>query len=146
SYLRTKTRQLKGKYSIDIEKCWNSQGKEANLVLREGDELYVPEVLNGVWVAGQVRNPGLVTWQQDMKWKDYLQLAGGYANNRKSQGTRIIRTRSGNWIKPTNKVQINPGDVIFVPDKEERYTWDYVKEAILIASQLLTVLIAIRTF
>jgi len=146
SYLRTKTRQLKGKYSIDIERCWMSQGKEANLVLREGDELYVPEVLNGVWVAGQVRHPGLVTWQKGTTWKKYLELAGGYANNRKSQGTRIIRTRSGNWVKPTNKIEINPGDVIFVPDKEERYTWDYIKEAILIASQVLTVLIAIRTF
>lgn len=146
SYLRTKTRQLKGKYSIDIEKCWNSQGKEANLVLREGDELYVPEILNGVWVAGQVRHPGLVTWQKDLTWKEYLKLAGGYANNRKVQGARIIRVHSGNWIKPTNKIQINPGDIIFIPDKEERYTWDYVKEAILIVSQMLTILIAVRTF
>jgi len=146
SYLRTKTRQLKGKYSVDIEQCWTSQGKTANLILREGDELYIPEILNGVWIAGQVKNPGLITWQKDMKWKDYLAQAGGFANNRKAQGIRIIRVSSGNWIKPTNNIQINPGDVIFVPDKEERYTWDYIKEAILITSQLLTVLIAIRTF
>jgi protein involved in polysaccharide export with SLBB domain len=146
SYLRTATRQLKGKYSVRVDQCWNSQGKEANLVLRDGDELYVPEQLNGVWVAGQVRNPGLITWQKDMKWKDYIAASGGYANNRKTQGIRIIRVTSGNWVKPTDKLSINPGDIIFIPDKEERYTWDYVKEGLLLASQLLTIIIAIRTF
>jgi protein involved in polysaccharide export with SLBB domain len=146
SYLRTKTRQLKGKYSVDIAKCWNTQGQDANLTLRDGDELYVPETLNGVWVAGQVKNPGLVVWQKDMKWKDYLASAGGFANNRKAQGTRIIRVHSGNWIKPSNQIQINAGDIIFVPDKEETYTWDYVKEVILLASQVLTIIIALKTF
>jgi protein involved in polysaccharide export with SLBB domain len=146
SYMRTKTRQLKGKYSIDMEQCWNSQGKNANLVLRDGDEIFIPELINGVWVAGQIRNPGLITWNKDMKWKDYLASAGGFANNRKSQGTRIIRVNSGNWVKPTDKIQINPGDVIFVPEKEERYLWDNIREIILITSQLLTVLVAVRTF
>jgi protein involved in polysaccharide export with SLBB domain len=146
SYLRTKTRQLKGKYSINLKKCWDSQGKDANLVLRDGDELFVPELINGVWVAGQVRYPGLVTWDKNLKWKDYLESAGGYANNRKSQGTRIIRVHSGNWIKPTDKVQINPGDIIFVPDKEERYLWDDIKDVVLFTSQILTILIALRTF
>lgn len=146
SYLRTTTRQLKGKYSVRVDKCWDSQGKETNLILRDGDELYVPEQLNGVWVAGQVRNPGLITWQKDLKWKDYIASAGGYANNRKTQGIRIIRVNSGNWVKPSDKISINAGDIIFIPDKEERYTWDYVKEGLLLASQLLTIIIAIRTF
>ncbi len=146
SYLRTKTRQLKGKYSVSVSDCWDSQGNQVNHVLRDGDELYVPEQLNGVWVAGQVRNPGLVTWQEGLKWKDYLNAAGGFANNRKAQGTRIIRVHSGNWVKPTDKVAIHPGDIIFVPDKEERYTWDYVKEALTILTQVLTVVVALRTF
>ena len=146
SYLRTKTRQLKGKYSIDMQKCWDTQGKEANLTLKDGDEIVIPELINGVWVAGQVRHPGLITWKENMSWKEYLANAGGYANNSKIQGIRIIRYSSGNWVKPTKKLQINPGDAIFVPDKQERYIWDDVKEAILITSQLLTVLIALRTF
>jgi protein involved in polysaccharide export with SLBB domain len=146
SYMRTKTRQLKGKYSLDFEQCWTSQGTKANLILRDGDEIYIPEQLNGIWVAGQVRNPGLITWNKDLKWKDYLAAAGGYANNHKVQGTRIIRVHSGNWIKPTDNVQLNPGDVIFVPDKEERYLWDDIKTVILLTSQLLTILIAVRTF
>jgi protein involved in polysaccharide export with SLBB domain len=146
SYFKTKARQLKGKYSIDVQKCWDTQGAESNMLLREGDELYVPEILNGVWVAGQVKNPGLITWNESMNWKDYVQAAGGFANNRKSQGIRIIRVHSGNWVKPSDKIMINPGDIVFIPEKEEKYTWDYVREAILITSQLLTILIALRTF
>jgi protein involved in polysaccharide export with SLBB domain len=146
SYMRTKTRQLKGRYSLDFDQCWTSQGRNANLILRDGDEIYIPEQVNGIWVAGQVRNPGLITWSKDLKWKDYLAAAGGFANNRKVQGTRIIRVHSGNWIKPTDKMQLNPGDVIFVPDKEEHYLWDDIKTVILLTSQLLTILIAVRTF
>jgi len=146
SYLRTKTRQLKGRYSVDILKCWNSQGTDANLILKDGDEVIIPELINGVWVAGQVKHPGLVTWKENMTWKEYLVVAGGYANNRKIQGIRIIRYGSGNWVKPTDKIQLNPGDAIFVPDKQERYLWDDIKDAILITSQLLTILIALRTF
>jgi polysaccharide export outer membrane protein len=146
SYLRTKTRQLKGRYSIDIMKCWNSQGKDANFMLKDGDEVIIPEQINGIWVAGQVKHPGLITWQENMTWKEYLQAAGGYANNRKVQGIRIIRYGSGNWVKATNKIKLNPGDAIFVPDKEEHYLWDDIKDAILITSQLLTILIALRTF
>lgn len=145
SYLRTKTRQLKGKYSIDLEKCWLTQGKEVNLVLKDGDEVIIPEKVNGVWVAGQVRFPGLVTWHKDMKWKDYLNAAGGYANNRKLQGTRIIRVHSGNWIKPTDNIKLNPGDIIFIPDKEERYFWADFKDVILVASQLITIILAYTT-
>jgi protein involved in polysaccharide export with SLBB domain len=146
SYMRTQTRQLKGRYSLDLDKCWSSQGREANLLLKDGDEIFVPEIINGVWVAGQVKSPGLVTWNKDLKWKDYLASAGGFANNRKLQGTRIIRVHSGNWIKPTDKVQINPGDVIFVPDKEERYLWDDIKDVVLFTSQILTIFIAIKSF
>ncbi|MBM4399180.1 MAG: SLBB domain-containing protein, partial [Candidatus Cloacimonetes bacterium] len=145
SYLRTKTRQLKGKYSVDVQKCWSSKGKDANLVLRDGDELYVPELLNGIWVAGQVRHPGLVNWTDGWNWKDYLQAAGGYTNNRKLEGTRIIRVHSGNWIKPTKNIILNPGDIIFVPDKEERYIWTDIKEVLLVASQIMTILIALNT-
>lgn len=145
SYLRTKTRQLKGRYSVDIQKCWDTQGREANLVLRDGDEVIIPEQINGVWVAGQVKHPGLITWKEDMTWKEYLSLAGGYANNRKVQGIRIIRYSSGNWVKPTDKIQLYPGDAIFVPDKEERYLWDDIKDAILVTSQVLTILIALKT-
>ncbi len=146
SYLRTKTRQLKGKYAIDVHKSWITQGKDTNFILHDGDVLIVPELINGVWVAGQVKNPGLVTWNEDMKWKDYLTAAGGYASNSKSQGTRVIRAKSGNWVKPSDKIQINTGDIIFVPDKEERYTWDTIKEGILVTSQVLTILLALWTF
>jgi polysaccharide export outer membrane protein len=146
TYLRTKTRQLRGRYSIDLQKCWNSQGKDANLILKDGDEVVIPEQINGIWVAGQVKHPGLITWKDNMTWKEYLQAAGGYANNRKIPGIRIIRYGSGNWVKPSNKLQLYPGDAIFVPDKEESYLWDDIKDAILITSQLLTILIALRTF
>jgi protein involved in polysaccharide export with SLBB domain len=145
SYLRTKTRQLKGKYSIDVQTCWNSKGDAVNLILKDGDEVIIPELINGVWVAGQVKHPGLITWKENMNWTDYLTQSGGFANNYKPQGIRIIRYGSGNWVKPNKDLKINPGDAIFVPDKQERYVWDNIREAILVTSQVLTIFIALKS-
>jgi len=43
SYLRNNLMQLKGKYSIDPVKMINSEGKEANPYLLDGDRIYIPE-------------------------------------------------------------------------------------------------------
>jgi protein involved in polysaccharide export with SLBB domain len=146
SFLRTKERQLKGKYAVDIRIAWETKGKDANQLLRDGDELVVPEAFNAIWVTGQVKHPGIVEYQKSLTWKQYIEIAGGFTNNRKFQGTRIIRAYSGNWVKPTDKTILRPGDTIFVPEQEETTVWSQVKEAILLASQVLTVIIALKTF
>ncbi len=145
NYLRSKIRQLRGKYSISPAVAWESRGAKDNPILRDGDHLYVPELVDMVWVSGQVRNPGLVPYQEGKGWRYYIDAAGGYTNNRRWGGLRIIRASSGNWIKPTRNQVIRSGDIIFVPESTDRDIWTDVKDVLLLTSQVVTIIIGFRT-
>jgi len=143
NYLRSKLRQLKGKYSIDLKATWESQGSADNPLLHDSDYIYVPERMDMVWVSGQVRFPGLLPYVEGKKWEQYIADAGGYTNNRRLGGVRIIQSHSGNWIKPDKKININPGDIIFVAEQTDRDTWLDIKDIVLLTSQLVTILIGV---
>ena len=144
SYLRTNLQQLKGKYSIDTAKFAASEGKEADLILHDGDTIYVPELIHMVWVSGQVRNPGLIPWVEGKDWDYYIAQAGGYNNNRKHGKGRIIRGESGNWVKPGKDVQIWAGDTVFIPNQTDRALWTDIKEGITLVSSLVTIIVGLR--
>lgn len=143
NYMRSKMRQIKGKYNVDVWTAWDSKGEKGNPLLRDGDYLYVPEVFDMVYVSGQVRRPGLVQWEEGKNWEHYIDAAGGYTNNRRYNGTRIIRASSGNWVKPSKKQVINPGDNIFVAEATDRDVWLDVKDIFLLTSQFVTILVSV---
>ncbi|MDD4309471.1 MAG: SLBB domain-containing protein [Candidatus Cloacimonetes bacterium] len=144
SYLRTNMLQLNGKYSIDAKKLVDSEGKESNPILHNGDRIYIPELMDVVWVSGQVKHPGLVPWVEGKDWDYYIKSAGGYANNRKHGKGRLIRGRSGNWVKPKNNLAIMPGDTVFVPGQIDRSLWSDVKDIVTLSSSVITIIIGLN--
>lgn len=144
NYMRSKVRQLKGKYSLAINETWESKGEKHNPVLKDGDHLFVPERMNVVWVSGQVRNPGLIPFVEGKDYRYYVEAAGGYTNNRRFGGSRIIRASSGNWVKPTKNLAIRSGDVVFIPESTDRDIWLDVKDIVLLTSQVITIVIGFR--
>jgi len=144
SYMRTGLRQLKGKYRVNLEECWNSQGQSSNPILQNGDYIFVPEVFDMIAVSGQVRNPGLIPYVEGKGWKYYIDACGGYTNNRKANGIRSIRDNSGNWVKPSKKIALRPGDMIFVAESTDRDIWTDIKDVALLASQIVTIFLSIR--
>ncbi|MBP7310699.1 MAG: SLBB domain-containing protein [Candidatus Cloacimonetes bacterium] len=143
SYLRTNLQQLKGKYSLDPAKMWASQGKEADLELHDGDRIYVPEKMDLVWVSGQVRQPGLIPWVEGASWDYYIGEAGGYVNNRKVGKGRLIKSSSGNWVKPKKDIKIMPGDTVFVPEQTDRSLWTDVKDIVTLVSSAITIIVGV---
>jgi protein involved in polysaccharide export with SLBB domain len=143
-YMRNKLRQFPGKYSVEVAETWDSGGERGNPVLRDGDYLYVPEFMDMVEVSGQVVNPGFVPWVEGKDWSYYIEAAGGYTNNKRWQGTRIISFDSGNWLKPDKDVPINPGDTVFVAEKTDRDLWTDVKDVLIIVSELVTIFLGVR--
>lgn len=143
-FLRARMRQLRGKYSVDVADVWESKGQNSNPILRDGDYLFVPEAVTMVAVIGQVKEPGLVPWVEGKNWKYYVSAAGGYVNNRKTGGIRVIRFNNGNWIKPDKKVSIVPGDMVFIPEATDRDLWTDVKDVVTLVSSFLTIFLSIR--
>ena len=143
-YLLNRMRQYKGKYGISVAEVWAGKGSCPNPVLHNGDYLFVPEIMDMVEVRGQVVNPGLVPFVEGKNWEYYIQAAGGYTNNKRWNGTRIISASSGNWLKPSKKYPLMPGDTVFVAEKTERDLWTDVKDILLVATQLVTVFLGVR--
>lgn len=144
-YMLNRIRQYPGRYSVDVARVWASKGAEANPVLRDGDYLYVPPHMDMVEVSGQVVNPGLVPWVEGKNYEYYIDLAGGYTNNKRWNGTRIISAASGNWVKPNKKLTLDPGDTIYISEKDTYDTWTRFKDIMLIATQVITIFLGVRT-
>ncbi len=144
-YMLNRIRQYQGRYSVDISRTWESQGAEANPVLRDGDYLFVPQHMDMVEVSGQVIHPGLIPWLEGANYEYYIHQAGGYTNNKRWNGTRVISAASGNWVKPSKKMTLGPGDTIYVSEKDTYDTWTRFKDIMLITSQVITIFLGIRS-
>lgn len=106
---------------IDLEKALAKPGSDADLVLREGDVLIVPEYINTVKISGNVMYPNVVTYNPSMTVKDYVQMAGGYGfRTKKSKSYVIYLNGTVQKAKKWSKGVIEPGCEIVIPQKREK--------------------------
>jgi hypothetical protein len=64
--------------SIQIKRDTLSLGsKNGDIMLMPGDKIIVRHRSETIIVEGEVHNPGLFNWQNNMRAKDYLEMAGG---------------------------------------------------------------------
>ncbi len=128
--------QLADTYSvgIDLEKALAQPGSAHDIVLREGDRLFVPEHISTVKISGDVMVPNTVTYEPGKKVKDYINLAGGYGN-RANKGKVFIVYMNGMVSKAKKNTPVEPGCQIIVPSKPDKNKFDWTK-ALTIASSL----------
>ena len=106
---------------IDMEKALFNPGSDYDIVLREGDIVYIPEYVNTVKISGSVMYPNTVTWEKDAKLKHYINMAGGYGENAKKKKAYIIYLNGTvARAKKSDSDLIQPGCEIVVPTKSER--------------------------
>ncbi len=119
--------EVKGTYSvgIDLEKAIAKPGSDADLVLREGDSLIVPELVNTVRIDGAVMMPNTVSYVKGNSLKDYIAQAGGYSNDaKKSRAFVIYMNGQIAKAKGGGKDLIQPGCEIVVPTKSRNRNWN----------------------
>lgn len=106
---------------IELDKALASPGSHHDIVLREGDRLYIPEMSTTVKVSGEVQFPNTVTYIAGKKLSHYIDQAGGY-NSRAKKRRAYIVYMNGNAARITRlrSVRIEPGCQIIVPSKKER--------------------------
>lgn len=106
---------------IDLAKALANPGSEADLVLREGDQLMVPEYLNTVKVSGNVMYPNTVTYDPDFLVKDYVEMAGGYGyHSKKSKAYIIYMNGTVKRARKLSRDVIEPGCEIVIPQKRQK--------------------------
>ena len=109
------TRYLVG---IDLEAALANPGSEADIVLRDGDAIMVPEYVNTIRVSGNVLYPNTVSYDPKLTVKDYIEQAGGFGFRAKRNRMYIVymNGKVAKAHKAGRKV-VAPGCEIIVPEK-----------------------------
>lgn len=106
---------------IDLEKALANPKSDFDLVLREGDVLYIPEYINTVKISGSVMYPNTVVYQRGKNLKFYINQAGGYGNMAKKKKVYVVYMNGTvSRLKARNSNAIEPGCEIIVPSKAEK--------------------------
>lgn len=106
---------------IDMEKALAHPGSDDDIVLREGDMIYIPEYVNTVKISGSVMYPNTVSWQSGAKLKHYINMAGGYGDMAKKRKAYVVYLNGTvARAKKSSSSLIQPGCEIIIPSKKEK--------------------------
>lgn len=103
---------------IELDKALEKPGGDADLVLREGDRIIVPEYNGTVKISGNVMYPNTVAYEKGKRPSWYIDQAGGFGNRAKKGSTYIIYM-NGTVARVGHNAKIRPGCEIVVPTKPE---------------------------
>jgi protein involved in polysaccharide export with SLBB domain len=110
-------------YSVGIElgKAVASPGSDHDLVLNEGDVLFVPGYVGTVSISGAVLFPNTVSYREGMRIGEYIDQAGGY-DHRARRGARFVIHMNGTIARgrSLDRARITPGSKIVVPYRSSR--------------------------
>ena len=104
---------------IDLELAIKNPGGDADMVLREGDRLIVPQYNGTVKVNGAVMYANTVAFEKGKRASYYIDQAGGYAGDAVKSRAYIIYM-NGKVAKLSHGAKVQPGCEIVVPAKLKR--------------------------
>ena len=130
---------------IELDKALAKPGSDADVTLRDGDRLIIPQYSNTVKMSGEVMYVNTVSYKKGKGLRYYLDQAGGYSNEAKKSKVYIVYM-NGTVARANrlNRNAIQPGCEIVVPikDRERMKTTEILSLGSTSAS-LATVIIAL---
>lgn len=105
---------------IDLEKAIKNPGSQADVVLREGDIIEVPEYTNTVKISGAVMHPNTVSYVDNKPVKYYIEQAGGFGNRAKKRRAYVVCMNGQVKRARRNSTHaVEPGCELIIPMKEQ---------------------------
>ena len=104
---------------IHLEEALGNPGGDADIVLREGDRLVIPEYEGTVKISGDVMYPNTVAFEDGKNYKWYVRQAGGFGERAKKRKSYVIYP-NGTMAQVNHGAKITPGCEIIVPSKPKR--------------------------
>ncbi|HEY4613240.1 MAG TPA: SLBB domain-containing protein [Bacteroidota bacterium] len=130
----------RGNVSVDFVRLYVNKDPSQDIIIRDGDVVYIPNNTRTVYVYGQVGRPGFVPHQDGADLRYYVQKAGGYGNEADAGKTRVIKAKTREWKDPSDTV-IEPGDYVWVP-KDVQYTTAYYLSMVSQAASIISVVLS----
>lgn len=101
---------------IELDKALAEPHGDADLVLREGDRIIIPEYNGTVKISGDVLFPNTVAYEKGKSISYYIDQAGGWGNRAKKSNTYVVYM-NGTVAKVGRGTKVRPGCEIVVPSK-----------------------------
>lgn len=110
---------------LDLDKLKNNPS--LNTILQDGDEIIIPELVNHVYIFGEISNQGTVMYDQNKDVDYYIDKQGGLLSSADENaiyvllpnGESVRLQKRKNLFVNYNQAEVNiyPGSVIFIPRK-----------------------------
>ena len=104
---------------IDLAEALKNPGSDADMILREGDRLIVPQYNGTVKINGAVMYANTVAYEKGKSVKKYIDEAGGFASDAQKSKAYIIYM-NGKVAKVGHGAKVQPGCEIVIPSKLKR--------------------------
>jgi len=112
-----------GRLVIDLPKVAEAEpGSHDDVVVRNGDRLFVPRQTQEVTVLGEVQSATSHLYQVGLTRDEYIQRSGGITQRADKKRIYVVRAngmvevgRSSGWFGRAGGAEIQPGDTVIVP-------------------------------
>ena len=137
------------KLELRLDDIMKKPGSAFDYMLKDGDQIIIPEVSQEVRISGEVQNPIGLAYQSGKSLKYFINRSGGFSDNAKKSKTFVIYSDGTTQVTRVflghNYPTVEPGCQIIVPQKPEKQRIDNTGKWLGIASTMATVAIAIAT-
>ena len=115
---------------IDLQEAFDNPGSDADLILRDGDVVVVPEYTGTVRVLGSVLYPNSITYKEGKNLKYYAKASGGFDNHARKGKAFVIHMNG--MVESGMSAKVLPGSIVIVPAKrlKDPVNWGDVASAI----------------
>jgi protein involved in polysaccharide export with SLBB domain len=140
--LRTKLADLKEDFRVD----WNrlaADKTDLDMLLRDGDIIRVERLVPSIRVDGEVKRPGILVYEPGLGVDDYVRQAGGYTDRAWKKRVRVTRSVTGQTSLAKGIEALDPGDLIYVPEKKDSNWGQSASVFLLFAAQIATIVLAV---
>jgi protein involved in polysaccharide export with SLBB domain len=145
---RSKLASSQSTFLVDLRQDGDqgtNPGREArvdrDVLLQQGDLVIAERQSFVVRVAGEVRKPGLIEYEAGRSGEDYVTLAGGFGARASRGGVRLTRSSTGQTTLLKDANVVEPGDLIYVPEKKEKNWLAVVRDALTLATLITTLVV-----
>ena len=111
--LRPTAEAERGRIAVDAVAI--SSRRAPDIPVQPGDTLVIPSRRDAVVVGGAVQHPGLFPYSRTLHPPDYITLAGGPTRSGSAGSAQVLK-RNGQRKDISSVTEIDPGDVISVPE------------------------------
>jgi len=102
-----------GRVNVDFEKLEKGDNSQ-DVILKNGDIVYIADNKKEVYVYGQVNRPGFVPYKEGADAQYYIDAAGGYGERADEDEIRVIKFKTREWLEP-DEATIQSSDFVYVP-------------------------------